>query len=266
MSATDAVRPRVIVVDDESSIRRLVQMALEDLSQDVPLELVLCASGQEALDALQAGPARLVITDLMMPGMSGFDLLEHLAEHPELRAGALLVVFSAGLQASAQSRLAALPVWRQLSKPVSVLTLVECVEDALLAPVPVPAPTGTAKDASDAVQRDSAVEPPAATDAASAIELNFAGNSALFNAFDAACRAQFGADLTQIQAAVDRRDAPEVHRSAHSLRGVLGTLGHRPAAQAARAIELAAARGDWAAVQGPWATLRDALIRLRADA
>jgi CheY-like chemotaxis protein len=266
MSTTGAVRPRIIVVDDESSIRRLVQMALEDLSQDVPLDLVLCASGQEAMDALQVAPARLLITDLMMPGMSGFELLEHLSEHPELRAGALLVVFSAGLQASAQARLAALPVWRQLSKPVSILTLMECVEDALLSQAPAPASPLAAADGTGSAQPETTVGPPSASDEASAIELNFAGNTALFKAFDAACRAQFGTDLAQIQGAMDRREAPSVHRSAHSLRGVLDTLGHRQAAQASRVIELAAARGDWAAMPDAWATLRAALIRLRADA
>ena len=41
----------------------------------------------QAREQLAAGRFALVITDLMMPGETGLDLLQHLADHPEQRGG-----------------------------------------------------------------------------------------------------------------------------------------------------------------------------------
>ena len=70
------------------------------------MSLVACASVAEALAALREAPVQLLLTDLMMPGENGLDLLQHLVDEPALRGGALQVVFSAGLGAAAQERLA----------------------------------------------------------------------------------------------------------------------------------------------------------------
>jgi CheY-like chemotaxis protein len=86
-------RPRVVCVDDDASIRRFVELALEDL----PVELLTCADATTARELLRQGPVALLITDLMMPGESGFELLASLMADPALRGGALLAVFSAGL-------------------------------------------------------------------------------------------------------------------------------------------------------------------------
>ena len=69
-------RPRVLFVDDDASIRQLVELSLEELD----IDLVICSSVAQARQALRQRPARLVITDLMMPVESGFDLLQELAE------------------------------------------------------------------------------------------------------------------------------------------------------------------------------------------
>lgn len=235
-------RPRVVLVDDDVSIRRLVALALEDLE----LELVSCASGDEALQALRAAPARLVLTDLMMPGISGFDLLQRLADDPALRAGAKLAVFSAGLGAEVQKRLAGLPVWRQIVKPVSVVALLEAVEEALA-------------DATPAGPAAAPAAAPSGGGEAAAIAEFFGGDAALFQAFRDGCRLQFRTDLAQAEAAVAAGDATTLRHLAHSLKSVLLTLGEPAASEAARAVEQAMARADWAAAAGPWARLREHL-------
>jgi CheY-like chemotaxis protein len=93
-------RPRVVCVDDDASIRRFVELALEDL----PVELLTCADATTARELLRQGPVALLITDLMMPGESGFELLASLMADPALRGGALLAVFSAGLNATTRAR------------------------------------------------------------------------------------------------------------------------------------------------------------------
>ena len=110
---------RVLLVEDDPSVARFVAMALEDL----PIELVVCHRVSAALDALRVKPVHLVITDLMLPGESGLDLLQALQDQPALRHDAVLVVFSAGVNTEVRQKLDALHVWRVLSKPISVVAL-----------------------------------------------------------------------------------------------------------------------------------------------
>ena len=70
--------PKVLLVEDDSSIARFVQMALEEL----PIELVTCANVPDAMQALHAGGVELIITDLMLPGESGIDLVQRLLQEP----------------------------------------------------------------------------------------------------------------------------------------------------------------------------------------
>lgn len=121
-------RPRVLFVDDQAAIRLFVKFALDDLD----IDLALCGSVAEALQALRQAPASLVITDLMMPVESGFVLLRELAQSPELRAGALQVVLSAALSDGlTQQQLRGFDIWRSLDKPIGVVELEACVRDAL---------------------------------------------------------------------------------------------------------------------------------------
>src|SRR2546427_379323 len=67
---------KVLVVDDERKMRRVLQIQLERMGIDsVPAE-----SGEEALDRFQAEKIDLVLTDLKMPGMSGLELLARVRE------------------------------------------------------------------------------------------------------------------------------------------------------------------------------------------
>jgi CheY-like chemotaxis protein len=83
--------PTVLIVDDERSLRLYMARVLEDDGYAV-LE---AANGLEALSLLddpQAENVRLVITDVLMPGMDGMDLATHLAG----RTPSLPVLFISG--------------------------------------------------------------------------------------------------------------------------------------------------------------------------
>ncbi len=74
----------VLVVEDEDAVRRIVQVALESAGYRV----VQARNGPEALDAARkhAGTIDLVVTDVVMPGMSGRELAEKiLKERPAVR-------------------------------------------------------------------------------------------------------------------------------------------------------------------------------------
>lgn len=67
-------KARVIVVDDEENLAQFLQIMLSKEGYDVSTAL----SAQDALKLIEDQPADLVITDLMMPDMTGLDLLKEL--------------------------------------------------------------------------------------------------------------------------------------------------------------------------------------------
>ncbi|MDX1650227.1 MAG: response regulator, partial [Myxococcota bacterium] len=118
--STGTPRARVVVVDDSRYYRELARSVLADVAA-----VECCASGQEALQALERAPADLVLSDLTMPGLSGLDLLERVQrEH----AGTDFVLITA--DASVDSAVQALRrgATDYLQKPVRAEDLILVIE------------------------------------------------------------------------------------------------------------------------------------------
>ncbi|WP_367850198.1 response regulator [Rhodoferax sp. WC2427] len=233
---------RMLLVEDDPMLRRFVRMALEAL----PLELLECDSVAPALQILAAQPVQLILTDLMLPGASGVDLLLHLQQHPALRGTAKVVVFSAGLTPETRLQLAPLQVWRLLEKPTPIAVLEQCVREAL------------------AVGDDSGGDspPPAAAPASDrhvAIDQYFGGDAELFHLYRNTCMAQFPHDLAAGDRAANGHDLPTLRRVAHSLKTVLLTIDLPVLAAQARALESTCHTGAPDAAARDWPLLRAAL-------
>jgi DNA-binding NtrC family response regulator len=71
-AVSEAEPPTVLVVDDEPGIVDSLQKVFEKES----LRVITARGGAEALDLLRREPVSVVLTDLLMPGMSGLDLLK----------------------------------------------------------------------------------------------------------------------------------------------------------------------------------------------
>jgi len=79
---TAAMTPgRILVVDDQPANLRAVNALLTRHG----CEVLTAGNGEDALELAQAQVPDLLLLDMMMPGMDGFELLERLQEHPELR-------------------------------------------------------------------------------------------------------------------------------------------------------------------------------------
>ena len=74
-------RKRILVVDDDESLRWVTQAQL----QQSGYEVAVAGDGNAALESIWQVPPDLVITDLKMPGMSGLELLRKIREdYPEV--------------------------------------------------------------------------------------------------------------------------------------------------------------------------------------
>ncbi|MDD5558482.1 ATPase, T2SS/T4P/T4SS family [Candidatus Methylomirabilis sp.] len=72
-------RVKILVVDDEEDVRRIVAIALQQLPFSA--EILTAGNGMEALKAVEAEQPSLVILDLMMPQMDGFEVCRRLREN-----------------------------------------------------------------------------------------------------------------------------------------------------------------------------------------
>ncbi|MGE5199870.1 MAG: response regulator, partial [Rhodospirillaceae bacterium] len=70
---------RVLVVDDDADIRKIVSATLRKLA--VPVEVVEAEDGAEALEKAEAFTPDLVVLDVMMPRMDGFETCRALREN-----------------------------------------------------------------------------------------------------------------------------------------------------------------------------------------
>lgn len=236
---------RVLLIEDDISLQRFVTLALEEFD----IELLTVTSIEDGLAELARAPADLVMTDLMLPGRSGFELIDALVANPGLRGTARLVVFSAGLNAQTRQRLDRPDVWRMLPKPCSLAELEDCVRSAL-------AP----RESPETPAMPDTAAPGAAT--AQAIAEYFGGNEALYRAFRGSCLVQFRADLVEGARAMAASDAPALRRLAHSLKSVLMTLGHPEASASAHDLEISTEQSDWSAAIPQWRALRAHLLTL----
>lgn len=81
---------RVLIVDDNATVRYVTALALRDLG----CATAQATNGQEALDSILADPPDLVILDLVMPVLTGYELLDRLVAEP-LAAHLPVIVLSA---------------------------------------------------------------------------------------------------------------------------------------------------------------------------
>lgn len=80
----------VLVVDDDPSIRKMIVAALR--REPTNYAFLEAPNGREALDIMRAEQPNVVVLDLMMPVLSGWDVLKERAEDDALRKIPVIVV------------------------------------------------------------------------------------------------------------------------------------------------------------------------------
>lgn len=118
--------PYVLVVDDEPNI----VLSLEYLMQQAGFEVITAEDGESALARIKEQTPDLLLLDISLPGMSGFDVLETLRASPEHAQLPIIMLTAHGREVEREKGLA-LGADDYITKPFSTHTLVDKVRGVL---------------------------------------------------------------------------------------------------------------------------------------
>lgn len=81
-------RPLLLIVDDNPTNIELLKAQLKKL----PYELITADNGQTALDLIRSNPPDLILLDLMMPGMSGYEVCQIIKKDPQTHLIPVIII------------------------------------------------------------------------------------------------------------------------------------------------------------------------------
>ncbi|OYT30161.1 response regulator [Thermoplasmatales archaeon ex4572_165] len=114
---------KVLVVDDDSSIRMSVQMVFEDAGYQV----TLAESGKNCLEILKNGYKGIILMDIMMPIMTGWETIQAIVDQ-NLHEGNIIAMLSAKNEADEQFDSLKEFIADYLSKPFEADELIAIVD------------------------------------------------------------------------------------------------------------------------------------------
>jgi PAS domain S-box-containing protein len=128
--AAAGVRHKVVYVEDNPSNIAFMRELVEDLAS---VELLTAPTAEIGLPLIRAHQPAVVIMDINLPGMSGFDAVKQLQDWPETRA-IPVVGLSAAALIKDTTRAKTAGFYRYLTKPVKVAELTAVLEELLVGP------------------------------------------------------------------------------------------------------------------------------------
>jgi two-component system chemotaxis response regulator CheY len=121
--------PRILIVDDSPTIRKMVRASLRPLEAD----FVEAANGLEAIEQVALGPVALMILDLNMPDLHGVDVLRFIRRHAGSREVPVVVLTTRGDDSSRDAAIAA-GATEYMTKPFVPQTLLSTARGLLGGP------------------------------------------------------------------------------------------------------------------------------------
>lgn len=127
----EAKKKRILIVDDESSVTRLLKLNLEQTGEmEVRTENVAAL----ALEAARQFEPDLILLDVMMPGLDGGQLAGHLQATPGLRSVPIVFLTAAATKEEVAAQGGIIGGQRFLAKPVSLSEVLDCIHSLLAEP------------------------------------------------------------------------------------------------------------------------------------
>ena len=81
----------ILVADDSAAIRKILQRVLRQTGMSIGA-IHEAGDGQEALDFLKTHPVRMILTDINMPKMDGYEVIRQLRQNPRHKTTPILVL------------------------------------------------------------------------------------------------------------------------------------------------------------------------------
>lgn len=113
---------KVLIVDDEQSLLFLLQQIVEEQGHNV----LLAENGEQALEKVERENPSLVITDVMMPVMDGYQLLTQVKTRPELSKIKVVLISAAPINRRFEPKADA-----YLSKPYDLITIEDLLTEMI---------------------------------------------------------------------------------------------------------------------------------------
>lgn len=89
------MKGKILICDDEAHIRRLIEQSLEDL-EDEGIEIFVTSNGEEAISRIEESHPDLIILDVMMPKLNGFDVCQRVKNDARLRSAFVMLLTAKG--------------------------------------------------------------------------------------------------------------------------------------------------------------------------
>jgi len=216
----------ILLTEDNPVNARLAVRTLEKEGYVVRL----VSNGKEALAALDQEPFDVVLMDVQMPEMDGFETTRRIRER-ETRTGGHVPILALTAHAMASDRRRCLEAGMDgyLSKPVDSRALREAIVQHLEGAEP--APERAPRAPSEALSREDLLT-------------RLDNDSELLVEMIQLFRENTPKLMAQIAAAIERKDAGALAMAAHSFKGSSGNFGPSPAFHCAATLEELARKGD----------------------
>ncbi|HUJ08389.1 MAG TPA: response regulator [Verrucomicrobiae bacterium] len=241
----------ILLAEDNPVNQRLAVKLLEKQGHCV----LVTTNGKEALAALESGKFDLILMDVQMPEMNGFEAAGRIRELEKASGGHIpIVAMTAHALKGDRERCLAAGMDAYVPKPVESRLLFEAIESLVPAEAAPDSATGTP---TEQITVDSEV-----FDYESAMAM-IDGDVELFQELVTLFISESAELLDQIHAAIARGDSKALERAAHSLKGSVGAFRAKSATHAAQQLEDQAKRGSSQEAEPLCATLEAEIGRLK---
>jgi PAS domain S-box-containing protein len=220
---------RILLAEDNVINQRLAVCLVEKQGHSV----AVAGNGREALDALEVGSFDLVLMDVQMPEMGGFEATAHIREREKRTGGHIpIVALTAHAMKGDRERCLAAGMDGYLSKPVQAGDLARVTANVAAGLRPV-----ADKEPSRMVRVI------AGLDRRMVLE-RLGGEEGLLHEAVQLFLGAYPGVLSRVQQAVESRDAAALEQSAHALKGMVRNFGDSPAGETAHRLEQLGRSGD----------------------
>ena len=214
----------------------------------------MVGDGKEALATLKHRSFDLILMDVQMPEMNGFEAAMAIRDRENETGGHIpIIAMTAHAMKGDRERCLVAGMDHYVTKPILARKLFEAIES--LAPV-------VARAAVDASPVTPTLETDCVLDADQVLD-RVDGDVALLRELVTMFLEDCPRLLGEIEAALGRRDAEALARAAHTLKGAIGNFDSGTAFEAALRLETLGREGDLSGLDADWATLRDAVARFQ---